>query len=244
MKLPVICSQCLAKGNGTDIQKIATVELRDDDRYELTCPKGHHWVTFLQQQKFEVLFEIGAYAITDGYYREAVSSFASSLERVYEFFIRAVMHQKNLNQTTIDNAWRDISAQSERQLGGFIVLYTAEFGRPPKTLNNDQTRFRNDVIHKGKIPSRAEALKYGQAILDVVRTILRETTQKYPDGTNKTIVSHLAQSRTLADKGKQIATLCLSTIVSLSITEPSHHKRSLEEAISGLLWKREKTLTN
>lgn len=65
------------------------VEVRDENHYALTCPKGHRNVVVLQQQKFEVLFEIGAHAIEDGYYREAVSSFTASLERFYEFFVRA-----------------------------------------------------------------------------------------------------------------------------------------------------------
>ena len=36
--------------------------------------------------KFELLFELGINALIDGYPREAVSSFASALERFYEFF--------------------------------------------------------------------------------------------------------------------------------------------------------------
>ncbi len=77
---------------------IAAIEFRDDGRYEVTCPKGHKSVTILQQQKFEVLFDIGAYAIVDGYYREAVSSFTSSLERFYEFFVKAVLLNKGIGE--------------------------------------------------------------------------------------------------------------------------------------------------
>ena len=36
-----------------------------------SAPLGMRQSTVLQQQKFEVLFEIGAHAILDGYYREA-----------------------------------------------------------------------------------------------------------------------------------------------------------------------------
>ena len=56
---------------------MSKLEFRDDGRYEITCPKGHSSFTIPQQQKFELLFDIGAYAITDGYYREAISSFTS-----------------------------------------------------------------------------------------------------------------------------------------------------------------------
>ncbi|WP_238149350.1 hypothetical protein [Arsenophonus endosymbiont of Aleurodicus floccissimus] len=73
-----------------------TVEFKNDGRYEITCQNGHSSITFLQQQKFEILFDIGACAIIDGYYREAVSSFTSALERFYEFFIKVVCIQRIL----------------------------------------------------------------------------------------------------------------------------------------------------
>ena len=78
MKLRIVCPKCMEDSN-ENARPIAFVEFRDDGRYEVTCPKGHQAIVFLQQQKFELLFEIGAYAIADGYYREAVSSFAASL---------------------------------------------------------------------------------------------------------------------------------------------------------------------
>jgi hypothetical protein len=61
-------------------EEISTVEFTDDGLYEATCPKGHKSITILQQRKFEILFDIGIYAINDGYYREAISSFTASLE--------------------------------------------------------------------------------------------------------------------------------------------------------------------
>ncbi len=59
------------------ITNLSSVGFREDGRYEMTCLKGHSSITFLQQQKFEILFDIGAHAIIDAYYREAVSSFTS-----------------------------------------------------------------------------------------------------------------------------------------------------------------------
>ena len=96
MKLPVTCSQCM-QDDISSSNIIGTVEFRDNGRYEITCPKGHTSITLLQQQKFELLFDIGAYAIVDGYYREAVSSFTSSLERFYEFFIKVLCISKGVD---------------------------------------------------------------------------------------------------------------------------------------------------
>jgi hypothetical protein len=72
---------------------VAVVPIADEVTYEVECSRGHRSFILLQQQRFEVLLQIGAYAIVDGCAREAVSSFTASLERFYEFFIRAALIQ-------------------------------------------------------------------------------------------------------------------------------------------------------
>ncbi len=57
------------------------VELNNDNIHEFVCPKGHRTFTQLQEQKFEILFDIASLALIDGYTKEAVSSYSSSLER-------------------------------------------------------------------------------------------------------------------------------------------------------------------
>lgn len=233
MKLPIVCSQCMVEDVAT-ARPIATIAFRDDGRYATVCPKGHTSVTILQQQKFEVLFEIGAYAIVDGYYREAVSSFTSSLERFFEFFIRASLLEKGIVETVIGESWQRVASQSERQFGAFIFMYASDFGTPPPTLSNSRVSFRNEVIHKGKIPSFEEAVDYGQAVLDILRPVLREAKEKYPEGVSKTIFQHLRQCRASEDDGRAVSTICIPTIISLSAGESSHDKKSLEEALQGL----------
>ena len=218
----------------TSARPIAVVEFRDDGRYEVTCPKGHKSVTILQQQKFEVLFDIGAYAIVDGYYREAVSSFTSSLERFYEFFVKAVLLNKGIDEQVFKKTWKLVASHSERQLGTFIFIYTTEFGTPPTLLSNRKVQFRNEVIHKGKIPTRQEALDYGQAVLDVIRPILKQVKEKYPEGVQKTVFQHLKGCRASEDNKRQVSTMAIRTILSLSITEPDYDDRSLEESLASL----------
>lgn len=213
---------------------IASVEFRDDGRYEVMCPKGHKSVTILQQQKFEVLFDIGAYAIVDGYYREAVSSFTSSLERFYEFFAKAVLFAKGIEEQTFAQAWKIVASLSERQLGAFVFLYLSEFGRPPTLLSDSKVRIRNKVIHQGTIPGRQEALDYGQAVLDVVRPIIRQVKERYQTGVQKTVSQHLKECRSSQDAKGPVSTMGIETILSLSAATPGHDKRSLEEAVAGL----------
>lgn len=213
---------------------IAEVEFRDDGRYEVTCPKGHKSVTILQQQKFEVLFDIGAYAIVDGYYREAVSSFTSSLERFYEFFVKAVLLNNKTEVKTFNQAWKLVASQSERQIGAFIFMYTSEFGTPPTLLNDRKVKFRNEVIHKGKIPTRQEAIDYGQAVINIVRPILKQVKGKYLKGMQRTVFQHLKECRANKDNNRQVSTMAIGTILSLSITEPGYDDRSLEESLASL----------
>ena len=106
-----------------------TLEWQDDGRYQTTCPKGHTSITILQEQKFELLFDIGAYAIVDGYYREAVSSFTSSLERFYEFVIKSILLDAQMSENLIKETWNSVSSQSERQFGAFLFLYLNNFNR-------------------------------------------------------------------------------------------------------------------
>ncbi|WP_163560951.1 hypothetical protein [Halomonas sp. NO4] len=213
------------------------VELRDDGRYEFTCEKGHTTVTVLQEQKFEVLFDLGAYAVLDGYYREAVASFTSSLERFYEFFVKAVLLEDGLDEATVAETWKQVSSQSERQLGAFIFLYLKCFTEKPSLLRPKQTTFRNEVIHKGKIPSRDEAVQYGQEVLDTIRPILKRVKTTFPKGVEKTVFQHLMNSRK-ADESQPVGTMTIATI--LSLNDGSGKEPSLEEALSEKQWWRDR----
>ncbi len=230
MKLPIACPRCIFDGEPGLV--FATVEFRDDGRYECTCPKGHSFVALLQNQIFELLFEIGAYAITDGYYREAISSFTSSLERFYEFFVRSVLLHKKINNAFLDSAWKAVNRQSERQLGAFIFLHLFEFGEPPKLLSERDVQIRNDVIHRGKIPTKQQAMEYGQTVLDLIRPTVARLKKDYFEGTWG-VVSH---NLTRSDKGpiKSNMQTSIPTILDLSRDGGNLHTRSLEQAIAEL----------
>lgn len=212
----------------------ATVEFKDDGRYEIMCPKGHSSITLLQQQKFEILFDIGAYAIVDGYYREAVSSFTSALERFYEFYIKVLCISRNIDWSNTQDAWKEVSNQSERQLGAFIFLHLQETRTKPTLLSNNKIKFRNEVIHKGKIPSREQATEYGQAVLDVVRPLLKKLKEEYDDAVSTATFQHLSNTRSPSDDGVAVSTMCIPTILSLSIGDAAYDERSLQDAISQL----------
>lgn len=238
MKLPIVCSKCMVEkvSSGEIPEVIGVAEFRDDGKYEVTCSKGHNSTTVLQQQKFELLFDIGAYAIVDNYYREAVNSFTSSLERFYEFFIKAVLLDKGIEDNAFLQAWKMIASQSERQLGAFVFVYLTEFKSPPTLLSTTNVQFRNEVIHKGKIPTRQQALEYGQGVLDVVRPILKQVKELYPRGVQKTVFQHLEQCRGSVDANRGASLMGIDTILSLSNVTPGRDERSLDECLPVRRW--------
>ena len=238
MRLLVSCMQCL-QDFGKPTEEFSRVEFCDDGRYEIKCSFGHETTTVLQQQKFEILFDIGAHAILDGYYREAVSSFTASLERFYEFSLRVFLEEASKSDVLFQNCWKKVSSQSERQLGAFVFLWASNFSEAPELLSNAQITFRNEVIHKGKIPTRKEALKYGDSVLGVIHPKLLTLKRKFPESVSKVTFYHLRDSRSDSDSGKNISTMSIPTIVSLTCGEASIHYKSVEEHLIQLAqWKR------
>jgi hypothetical protein len=193
MKLAIkSCPICAKSG----VRAMQTVSVEDEGIYISECKEGHRFAFAHQLLKFYLLFEIGAHAIADGYYREAVVSFCSSLERFYELYFRtvclkhAISHRPLPGETDIEelkNAWRQIAQSSERQFGAFVAAYFIENGSAPKPIltsnlpfkvKNQNGRletkqfqsFRNDVVHNGYIPNRTQAMQLGHMVLDFIST--------------------------------------------------------------------------
>lgn len=216
---------------------IASSELNDTNVYEVRCPKGHESYVVLQQQKFELLFDIGACALLDGYHREAVSSFSSSLERFCEFFVRASFLQNGYEASEIEAVWNQVAKQSERQLGAYVTVYMRECGTVAPLLVSKSIEFRNKVIHQGKIPTRSESVAYGEAVLEVIRPALSIAKLKFQEGVHELTKSHMMAAHSMLKPGARVATSCMPTIVSLSNAESSRSERNLEEALAELkLW--------
>ena len=173
MQLLVPCMKCLHEF-GIPNLKFMNAEICDDGIYKLTCDRGHETITMLQNEKFEILFDMGAFALLDGYSREAVSSFAASLERFYEFCIKIFILCEKIDKEEFYKTWKLVSNQSERQLGAFYFLYLNFFRRAPTQISAKQVEFRNKVIHKGYIPQYTEVKNYAECILGYIYSVLKE----------------------------------------------------------------------
>lgn len=191
MKLAFKCFQCQI--NKEVELKDYFFELRDDNTYLVKCEKGHESIVFFESHKFELLFEMGIYALLDGYFREAVSNFAASIERFYEFSIEVFVKRLVEGQTTkfntwithdtepFNKSWKLISNQSERQLGAYVMLYLANFNNPPELMKQNNVEFRNKVIHKGYFPTEEETLKYAEDIFCYLKSKIIELKQQKDD---------------------------------------------------------------
>lgn len=138
----------------------------DDNILTIDCNRMHISVVYFTNKKFDLLFESGLNAINDLYFREAVATLASALERFYEYSIKIMIN--DLNPNLVQDSWKNIANQSERQLGAFIFLYLREFKKSPLLLPNKMTEFRNKVIHKGYFPNRLETIEFSEAILEII----------------------------------------------------------------------------
>ena len=146
-------------------------EVADSGLTFVDCPLGHQSAVIWDERKHMVLMTSAVQAMADGHYREAVSSIAAALERCYEFYIRAALYNLGLSKSTIDASWKPLAKQSERQLGAFAALYAAETQTPFQPPPSKMTEFRNNVTHKGVIPSSEEVVKFGRQVYDLIQKI-------------------------------------------------------------------------
>jgi hypothetical protein len=176
MRLKITCLTCLREGRFV----YTVMAMNDTGLYEFTCENGHCNTYWLQAHKFEVLAEVALQAILDGYYREAILSFNTSLERFYEYCARFIAHCYKHDES-LAAVWKNVSAQSERQFGLYLGLYMMETGKAPAILPQKMVEIRNAVVHKGVLPTRDDAVRFGQAVIDIVQPIYDELKKAHTD---------------------------------------------------------------
>lgn len=245
MRLRMTCMECFRE-DGKPSEEAASVELRDDGLYAVTCSRGHTSVTAIQEQKFEILFDLGAMALLDGYPREAVSSMAASLERFIEHYTLVAALKHGITYEAFLEAWKPISRQSERQLGAFLFLYLLENKKPLNPLILDSkpdlegrskgsiltwSEFRNDVIHKGYIPSTEEVIAYGDLVYQFIYRLIGELKATCSEFLQKATFYHLKRASDAAG-GRPVATMSIPTLISL--VRADMPPGSLREALVGL----------
>jgi hypothetical protein len=186
------------------------VEITDQNYYQAACPAAHISTISLQAFKFEILFEMGAVALVEGYHREAVANFAASLERFGEFYVELMSLMDQIDPVEFKDTWKLIARQSERQLGAFVFAYLRKNNKTIRYLSSKMTEFRNDVIHKGYIPTFEEVCKYGQSVLSFIDPIFEKLKEDEILSVHELIRRHYSRLPSLTN------TVGLETIITSS----------------------------
>lgn len=222
MFVRLFCPKCAAIAAARKLASVSIdvpvpiARLSDSGLYEVHCDLGHTSVVALRNLKFELLFEMGLNAIVDGYPREAVSSFTSSLERFNEFYWRVVMAHWQIPKSASEDAWKLVARLSERQLGAFITAALMLTKRPPPVLNqNREVQFRNDVIHNGYVPTDDEAIRFGDSVKIIINDSLEALRCSAQDAlvtTYNSLLPELRDSESRSDDDHAGAVNLLTTI--------------------------------
>lgn len=103
----------------------------------------------------------------------------------------------------------EMSRQSERQLGAFMLEYAIEFGeayRLSKTPLKEIVEFRNPVIHKGTIPTVAEAHEFARRVYSAIVTLFRRLRDQHATSLIAVTMQDLKEKQAKVPPGMPIAT--------------------------------------
>ena len=132
--------------------------------------------------------------------------------------MRASWISRDVSDESSDKVWKQISNYSERQFGAFVFAYSIDTNQPPPVLTQKCVEFRNAVIHKGKFPTREEAIKFGEEVAAVAQEILsRLKNERCKDAVQQLILRRLRLGYAAAEAaGARASTHGQTTLFSLN----------------------------
>lgn len=204
MKIFATCMEC-QKILGHPSPEAFILPYYDDRLANVTCSRGHKSVLIIQSPKFDVLLEAGANAFADGETLQAVTCFATALERFFEFCIEVFCSHRQMPSAIYDRMFKDMARQSERQIGAFLLLHADELGGVYE-INPKIAEFRNGAIHKGTIPTPDEAERFCGMVYKEVISLHRILLSKYAGAYDKVIQRDLIERAKKIPKGIPNAT--------------------------------------
>jgi len=214
MKTIAACPDCIQEqskdGKQPKFNPIAG-ELDDNGIIHVTCDRGHYGVVLYNARRYEVLVKSAARAALDGYTNEVVAVMSSALERMYEFYIRVSCRAKGILEDTVEAAWKNIAAQSERQFGAFQFLYLLDQNCAFK-LEQRITETRNKVVHRGKIVREEEALEFAESVYGVIQRLQTELQSKFPKFVAEEADREMKSQQAQVPEGVNHMTLSATTV--------------------------------
>ncbi|QRF32898.1 hypothetical protein [Bacillus safensis] len=183
MNIYIRCSECLRLSeNPTDPQdfQFYKVFVNEEGVYNFICYKGHETTAISVYDKYQILFQMAANALLNGYYFEAVGCFIASVERFRDWVIRFIWYLNGIDENITEELWKkQLKNSSERQLGAFSSMFINHFKEAPPIFDDKQNKFRNSVLHKGMIPTKDESHKFGEYVFNYIRSIQKTIFTQY-----------------------------------------------------------------
>jgi hypothetical protein len=145
------------------------------------CPSGHEYNVLIKDDTLSaVLFDNACLAIHNDCYRAAVLDFQSSLEKLWEEHIRfhlITINSPNERINLLDNLMKKNSHIKE---GAFYMLHTINNNDlRDKKFNEKREEMRNNVFHKGYVPTKEDAIDFGQKTLMLISDIMHNPDKEY-----------------------------------------------------------------
>jgi hypothetical protein len=205
----VTCLECAAENVGSKADITHWVDLQDDDAYVGTCKNGHSVQFTLDNLRYEILYQSGIVALLFGFYREAVSSIAVATERFFEFASRAMLIHHGVEPAVVEEAWKHVKKQSQRQLGAFQFLYAATLRKPfregkSRVTFDEQMSFRNNIIHLGELPPREEVVDYARYTFELIREIWANINAVVPSALQQARDQLVSQGRAKVESKSRV----------------------------------------
>ncbi|QKE72670.1 hypothetical protein HPK19_07550 [Arthrobacter citreus] len=186
MFINVHCNQCIDISYREDKPlnfRFYKANVNENGIYNFTCDNGHKITAISVYDKYEILFQMGANALLDGYYFEAVGCFIASVERFREWVIKFIWYLNGIDEKACDNQWKQMKRYSERQTGAFYALFLNQFNEIAPNFDDNKNGFRNDVMHNGTIPTEDKTYEFGEYIFNYIRSIQKTIYLKYKQET-------------------------------------------------------------
>lgn len=212
MKTVVPCLECGSQQNSPPALFFA--DYYDDQTIQTQCPRGHLVVAIVQNPKFETLLETGSDSLILGQTLQASAAFSSARERAFEFATQVLLRKLGVSREQYQAMFKDMANQSERQLGAFLIAHLA-ITQTPFRLDQLIVQFRNNVIHKGKIPPPDEALSFCSLVFDEVRQVCKILRQHCGEQIGQVILEQNSARVKELNTRSAVATISLNAIYSI-----------------------------
>lgn len=189
-KIYTSCMSCLEE-NGVPNLNFVELEQNNDLIYKMICDKGHETVLIQQASKFEIIFDMACESFINEDYTAAVKHCATAVERFHEFFVQCVWfndtNRYDESVVSYEKYWKEVKSASERQLGCFYSFYFKHYDRLEYAMSNGETKFRNNVVHKGEICGRKKSCDYLTKSYNYMISILQKIYIDFEEGLHNTI---------------------------------------------------------